>query len=111
MQPIPGADLALIETWIAKGQFERARKPLESLALSDPTSARVWKNLGVVQQQLGKHEQAEKLLLHAIELDGGDVDAHCSLGGVYRSQGNLAQAAAQFEQGLALSDNQSTSPC
>ena len=108
MQPIPGADLALIETWIAKGQFERARKPLESLALSDPTSARVWKNLGVVQQQLGKHEQAEKLLLHAIELDGGDVDAHCSLGGVYRSQGNLAQAATQFERGLALSDNQST---
>ncbi|MCB1907994.1 MAG: tetratricopeptide repeat protein [Rhodocyclaceae bacterium] len=108
MQEIPGADVALIEAWIAKGRFERALKPLEALALDNPTSARVWKNLGVVHQKLGHHDQAEKHLAHAIELDGSDVDAHCSLGGVYLSQGKLDEATASFERGLELSANGST---
>jgi tetratricopeptide (TPR) repeat protein len=101
-------DLALIETWIAKGQFEKALKPLEKLALENPKNARVWKDLGVVKQKLKKHEQAEKHLVHSIELDETDVDAHCSLGGVYLWLGEFDKAAASFERGLELSGNKST---
>jgi hypothetical protein len=102
------ADLALIETWIAKGQFERALKPLEKLALEYPKDSRVWKDLGVVKQKLKLHEQAEKYLVHSIELDDTNVDAHCSLGGVYLSLYEFDKAAASFQRGLELSKNQNT---
>jgi tetratricopeptide (TPR) repeat protein len=108
MKENPNADLALIEALIAKGQFEKALKPLQQLALENPKNARVWKDLGVVKQQLKNHEQAEKHLVHSIELDGTDVDAHCSLGGVYLSLGEFDKAIASFERGLELSGNKST---
>lgn len=108
MQDNPSADLALIETWIAKGQFERALKPLEKLALENPKNARVWKHLGVAKQKLGNHEQAKKHLVHSIDLDETDVDAHCSLGGVYLSLGEFDKATASYERGLELSGNKST---
>src|SRR4051794_8946076 len=102
MMENPSADLALIETWIAKGQFERALEPLERLALENPKNARLWKDLGVVKQKLNNHKQAERHLVHSIELDATDVDAHCSLGGVYLSLGEFDKATASFERGLEL---------
>jgi tetratricopeptide (TPR) repeat protein len=108
MNEHPNADLALIETWIARGQFERALKRLETLALENPKNARVWKDLGVVKQKLNNANQAEKHLVHAIELDETDVDAHCSLGGVYLSFGEFDKARGSFERGLELSENKST---
>ncbi len=106
MQVNPTLDLDLIATWIAKGQFERALPPLERLALENPKNARIWRDLGVVKQQLRNHEQAEKHLLHSLELDATDVDAQCSLGGVYLSLGKWPEAAACFERGLSLSGNE-----
>jgi tetratricopeptide (TPR) repeat protein len=104
----PNMDLALLETWIAKGQFERALKPLQELALANPKNARVWKDLGVVKQKQGKPDEAKGHLLHSLELDETDVDAHCSLGGVYLSLGEFDQATAAFERGLKLSGDKST---
>lgn len=108
MKNDPNTDLTLIETWIAKEQFERALKALEELALANPKNARVWKDLGVVKQQQKKHEEAARHLLHSLELDDTDVDSHCSLGGVYLSLGEFDKAAASFETGLRLSGNKST---
>ena len=108
MNEKPNTDLVLIETWIAKGQFKRALKPIEKLALENPKNARAWKNLGIVKQRLKNHKQAEKHLLHSIELDETDVDAHCSLGGVYLSLGDFKKATVYFEKGLDLSGNKST---
>jgi len=108
MNENPNTDLALIETWIGKGQFERALKPLEELALTNPKNARVWKNLGVVKQQQRNHKEAETHLVHSLELDETDVDAHCSLGGVYLSLREFNKAIASYERGLELSGNKST---
>ena len=105
----PGkGELALIEAWIAKGQFERALEPLQKLVLANPKNARLWKYLGVLRQQQKRHEEAESHLLHSLELDETDVDAHCSLGGVYLSLNEFGKAAARFERGLELSGNKST---
>ncbi len=104
----PNPDLDLIETWIAKGQFERALEPIEELALENPKNARVWKNLGIVKQKLKNYEQAERHLLHSIELNETDVDAYCSLGGVYFSMGDFDKAMVCFKKGLDLSRNKST---
>jgi tetratricopeptide (TPR) repeat protein len=104
----PNTDLALLESWIDKGQFERALKPLEELALAHPNNARVWKDLGVVKQKQGKHDEAKRFLLHSLELDETDVDAHCSLGGVYLSLGEFDEATDAFERGPKLSGNKST---
>jgi tetratricopeptide (TPR) repeat protein len=101
-------DLALLETWIAKGQFDRALEPLQKLALANPDDARVWKNLGVVKQKQGKPEEAKDHLLRSLKLDDTDVDAHCSLGGVYLSLHEFDQATAAFEKGLELSGGKST---
>ena len=59
-------DLALIESYIAKGQFERALNPLEKLALANPNDARVWKNLGIVNEKQGNHKDAENHLLRSL---------------------------------------------
>jgi tetratricopeptide (TPR) repeat protein len=104
----PNTELALIEAWIAKGQFERALKPLQELALANPKNARVWKDLGVVKQQQKHHQEAETHLLHSLHLDETDVDAHCSLGGVYLSLREFGKASACFERSLELSGNKST---
>lgn len=101
-------DLALIETWIAKGQFDKAEGSLEKLAVANPDNARVWKDLGVVEQKQGKTDEAKRHLIHSLELDATDVDAHCSLGGVYLTLGEFGQATASFEKGLALSGGKST---
>src|SRR4051794_27320411 len=101
-------ELGMVETWIAKGQFERAIHPLQELALANPKNARVWKDLGVAKQQLKHHHEAEAHLLHSLELDETDVDAHCSLGGVYLSLREFAKASACFEMGLELSGYKST---
>lgn len=108
MNEISNTELALIETWIAKGQFERALKPLQELALANPKNARVWKDLGVVKQQQENHKEAETHLLYSLELDETDVDAHCSLGGVYLSQRKFDKAIASFEKGIELSGNKNT---
>ncbi len=107
MQNLPVAELVLIESWIARGQLDRALPALESLALAHPRDARIWKNLGVVQQQRGQSERAETLLRHALTLDDTDVDAHCSLGGVYRASGRLQEAQDAFEHGLQRSGGRS----
>ncbi len=107
MQTSTNTDLALIETWISKGSFKRALKSLEKLALENPGNARVWKNLGIVKQQLKEHEQAEQHLVHSLTLDASDVDAHCSLGGVYLSLEKIDKAAAAFQQGFELSGHSS----
>jgi len=102
------ADIILIESWIMKGQFERALEPLEKLAIEHPKDARIWKTLGVVKQKLTCHEEAEKHLLHSIELDDTDVDSHCSLGGVYLALGKFDKATICFKRGVELSENKST---
>ena len=43
-----------------------------------------------------------------LELDETDVDAQCSLGGVYLSLREFDKASAAFNKGLELSDNKST---
>jgi len=108
MKVDPNTQLALIEAWIAKGQFEKALKPLQELALANPKNARVWKDLGVVKLKQGNNEEAETHLLHSLDLDETDVDAHCSLGGVYLSSREFGKATACFERGLELSGNKST---
>lgn len=101
-------ELPLIEAWIARGHFERALEALQKLVLANPKNARVWKCLGVLRQQQKRHKEAETHLLHSLELDDTDVDAHCSLGGVYLSLSEFGKAAARFERGVELSGNKST---
>ena len=103
MEDILEANLASIESLIAHGHLDRAFAALEPLAQAHPTTARVWKNMGVVQKQRGQPDKAEVLLRHALTLDDQDVDAHCSLGGVCCALGRFEDAKTAFERGLQSS--------
>jgi len=108
MKKNPDTNLDLIETWIEKGYFDRALKSLEQIALTNPNNPRIWKNLGIVKQKQGYYKEAEKHLRHSLDLDPTDIDANCSLGGVYLSIREFNNATICFEHSLRLSDNKST---
>lgn len=108
MKGIPEEELSIIETLIAKGQFTRAVKSLEELAIANPRNPRVWKNLGVANRYLKNFEQAEKHFLHSIDLDEKDVDTYCSLGGLYLSLSEFEKSINYIEKGLFLSKNKNT---
>jgi len=81
-------------------QTQRARQAfkqnLEASTLN-PADASAHYNLGLLYQQRGEFEAAEKSFRRAIEIDPSEVDANYQLGRMARVQGRLAEAIAHFE--------------
>jgi len=58
--------------------------------------------LGVVVEQMGRHEEAAELILAALELDPGYIDALSNLGNVLRVLGQDAEAEAAYRRAIEL---------
>jgi len=81
-------------------QTQRARQAFKQnleAATLNPADASAHYNLGLVYQQRGEFEAAEKSFRRAIEIDPTEVDANYQLGRMARAQGRLAEAIADFE--------------
>jgi uncharacterized protein (TIGR03032 family) len=59
-------------------------------------------NMAVALGDLGRFNQAEKILLDVVEKDAAIVEAYNSLGYVYYKKGDFAKARTSFEQTLDL---------
>lgn len=82
-------------------EWPAAREMMQELIISYPTLAVAYANMGIIQQQLGYGEQAEKSWLKALELRPGWAALCNQLGIYYREQGRFSQALAMYQQALA----------
>src|SRR5690349_9220464 len=64
----------------------------------DPRHAKATYLLGLLAQQVGKHELAVQILSSAIKLDARQPTFHCVLAESFRAQGNHRDAIASYRQ-------------
>jgi len=84
------------------GAFEKAEALLLALLAQDPTVARAYNVLGVVQLQQGKLENAEAALLQAVQAAPGDARVHINLGKLYHAQRRLVEAERHLREAIRL---------
>lgn len=68
----------------------------------DPRRSDVRATEGLIQVRSGKLQAAERSLMDAIKLDGGNVYAYLWLAEVYEAEGELERAAQTLDRGLRL---------
>ena len=85
-----------------RGEHARGERLALALAKRYPAAGTVWKILGALQQQLGKHDEALQAKRKAAELLPDDAEAHCNLGNTLVSAGLAAEAIGCFERAVAL---------
>ena len=79
-----------------------AAKYLESATRKFPSYLRAYKNLGLIQLQQGRTDEAIKSLTRSIELGGGDGNTFGLLGTAYVSKENFVSAEGAFRNALLL---------
>ncbi|PYS49467.1 MAG: hypothetical protein DMF68_09880 [Acidobacteria bacterium] len=87
---------------VTRGHRARAsfRQNLEAATLN-PADASAHYNLGLIHQQRGELDEAQKRFERAIEIDADEVDAHYQLGRIAREQGRLPDAINHFNEVVA----------
>lgn len=84
------------------GRLEEARKLLEDGVRLNPRNFKLWMELGIVQVQLNRYEEAISSLNRALELIDWDPDLWNYLGVAYGNKGDLYRAKEIYEKGLTL---------
>jgi tetratricopeptide (TPR) repeat protein len=79
-----------------------AAKYLESATRKFPNYLRAYKNLGLIQLQQGRTDDAIRSLTRSIELGGGDGNTFGLLGTAYVSKENFVSAEGAFRNALLL---------
>ena len=79
-----------------------AAKYLESATRKFPHYLRAYKNLGLIQLQQGRTDDAIRSLTRSIELGGGDGNTFGLLGTAYVSKDNFVSAEGAFRNALLL---------
>lgn len=67
-----------------------------------PAAIYIHTNLGVVHQQMGNFEQAEKAFRVVLRETPSELEARLNLGGLYRLRGQFDSAAVHYEQTLRI---------
>jgi tetratricopeptide (TPR) repeat protein len=84
------------------GQLDLARQALVQAVALNPESEEAWANLGLVEQQTGRPQQALHAYRAALRLNAGLIPTRVNLGLLYYELGLLSQAQQHLE--LALSE-------
>jgi predicted O-linked N-acetylglucosamine transferase (SPINDLY family) len=84
------------------GNLLEAERHYARVLKLDPRHAKATYLLGLLAQQVGKHELAVKILSSAIKLDARQPTFHCVLAESFRAQGNHRDAVASYRQALRL---------
>lgn len=86
----------LSELFDAQRSRQAFQQNLQAATLN-PADASAHYNLGLIYQQRGDLDGAEKSFRRAIEIDEGETDAHYQLGRISREHGRLPESIAFFE--------------
>ena len=96
------AQLYLADSYIQLNRDEDARPLLESLAREDSRDAMAQRDLGIVDADAGRNEDALREFKAAIALKPADPNTHWRLARLYRTMGRKAEAQAEFEKTRTL---------
>jgi chemotaxis protein methyltransferase CheR len=102
--PLPPAGLAEVRDLADRGQWENAAQACEALLQSLPMDPRAHFIRGMVHEQMGELEAAEKALRRAIYLDRHFVLPHYHLGLFLLRRDDLVGASRSFRNVIALLD-------
>jgi predicted O-linked N-acetylglucosamine transferase (SPINDLY family) len=104
----PAAALEAAISLAQKGALVDAERLLRELLERDPSFARAYNALGVVQLQLGDLDAAEFSLLNALRLAPGDPRVHINLGNLYGIQRRAANAGRHLHEAVRLDPGNAT---
>ncbi|MEO8368600.1 MAG: tetratricopeptide repeat protein [Candidatus Solibacter sp.] len=88
--------------WYDANRFERAIEAFEQALKLDAEQGRIYENLGLAQDALGKFVAAEKSLRKAVELARGTYRPYLSYGAFLFRQGRAAEGLPVLRQALAM---------
>jgi tetratricopeptide (TPR) repeat protein len=97
-----GAYLLAGQTRLAMSQFDLARRDADAARLLEPNLAGLRTLTGMVLEQSGDYDGAEKTLQGALALDDKDFDAHFYLGAALYFRRDMANARLHLNRALAL---------
>ncbi|WP_395750756.1 tetratricopeptide repeat protein [Prosthecobacter sp.] len=83
-------------------KLKQAEAALREALRIEPASSMLHLNLGNLQDQVGKKDDALKSYLKALELDPKSLNAHYNLGLLYVELGKYPEARRSFEEALKL---------
>lgn len=83
-------------------KLKEAEGALQEALRMEPGSAMLHLNLGNLQDQAGRKDEALKSYLKALALDPGNLNAHYNLGLLYAELGKNQEARQSFEAALKL---------
>jgi tetratricopeptide (TPR) repeat protein len=83
------------------GRLQDAEEQLQ-LATEGTPNFLVWDELGKVERQLGRDDEAAKSFHAALDLNPLDSDAHIGLGSIYEKSGDFERATKEYQAGLLM---------
>lgn len=90
-----------LSAWYQEGgDWQRAWAHLTEARDRFPTSAEVWRRMGVARLAVGDQESAEQAYQQALRLDPGHAEAHYNLGNLRYQQGRIADAQRLYREAL-----------
>jgi len=87
------------------GQLSEAEAIYQQILIVAPEHPVALRLLGTVAHQMGKNDIAVDLMMKAIAINPGDVDAHCNLGVILHELGKFDEAVARYHKALAIQSN------
>ncbi len=94
-------ELAAAQALLRAGRLEEAEAALGALTARFPGKAGLWHLRAIVEHQRGHVPQARELAARALSLDGSSPGVHLLAGHIEVDAGDLAAAAAHFEEAVA----------
>jgi tetratricopeptide (TPR) repeat protein len=96
------AKLYLADSDIQMNDLDDARPLLEKVEQLNPAFGLVHLDLGILDSEAGRNEDALRELTEAAKLTPNDVNVHWRLGRLYRSEGKKDEAKAEFDKASTL---------
>jgi tetratricopeptide (TPR) repeat protein len=92
---LPHFYLALID--VVSGRLKQAVSRIRGIIKKEPELAILYYNLGVIQEEIGKREEAEINYKKALNLTPNNIKPRIKLGELYYKRGRYPSARAAFE--------------
>tara|TARA_B100000401_G_scaffold437507_1_gene383275 strand:+ start:193 stop:2316 length:2124 start_codon:yes stop_codon:yes gene_type:complete len=94
-----------------QGNIQKALELYENILKRGSKDIRVLSNYGLILQNLGKLEDAEKNVRKAIKINSNFVDAYSLLGNILRDLGKLEEAEKYYRQAIELKPDFAIAHC
>jgi TolB-like protein/DNA-binding winged helix-turn-helix (wHTH) protein/Flp pilus assembly protein TadD len=91
---------------LQRGDPQRALSEMRRALALDPISFRVNVSTAERLERAGRHDEAIRQYVTALELSPDDADAHLRLGELYGKKRDVILAATEYRRGLQLAGNQ-----